>query len=297
MFLLKLLLFCTKFDSVFIFFIKLTIFAKNKSMRKTILKYNFVFIVLIISVLATSCITSKKTNYLQNNSYRIPKYTDSLAYEEYKLIRGDRIFLRLISTDKKMSALFNGSAQATNIANSSSDNADLYTYMVKDDGNVELPVIGEVYLLGKTIRESKKIVQEAMAPYIIDKYTFNVNLVQNYFSIIGSQANNKYPITKEKMNIFQALAMAGDIDTYGDRSKIKIIREVNGATQIKTFDVRSKSIINSEFYYIQPNDVIYIQDVKERFFSVTSFSAVLSTFFSTLSFGIFIYNIADSKSK
>ncbi len=59
------------------------------------------------------------------------------------------------------------------------------------------------------------------------------------------------------------------------------------------FDIRSKDIINSEFYYIQPNDVIYIQDVPEQFFSITSFGSALSTFFTTVSFGVLIYNIVD----
>jgi polysaccharide export outer membrane protein len=85
--------------------------------------------------------------------------------------------------------------------------------------------------------------------------------------------------------------MAGDISTFGDRSKIKVLREINGTTKIREFDIRSKDIINSEFYYIQPNDVIYIQNVNEQFFSVTTFGAALSTVFSTFSFGLFIYNL------
>ena len=76
------------------------------------------------------------------------------------------------------------------------------------------------------------------------------------FSIIGSGTNGRYPIMREKMNIFQALALAGDISTFGDRSSVKILRESPSGTRVSVFDIRSKEIINSEYYYIQPNDVI-----------------------------------------
>jgi polysaccharide export outer membrane protein len=78
--------------------------------------------------------------------------------------------------------------------------------------------------------------------------------------------------------------MAGDIDTYGDRSKIRIIRETNRSTQVKFFDVRSVDIIHSEFYYVEPNDVIYIQDMNEQFFQCnilcfTTINCICHSFF------------------
>lgn len=262
-------------------------------------KYLFRLLLLMFTSLGlfTSCITSKKVNYLQKSSHQIPKYTENVNKEEYTLNTGDRISIRIFSTDKKMNTLFNGSADGSNIiSNTNSDYVDLYTYMVKDDGYIRLPSSDKVYVLGKTTRETKKIIEDKVKPFFKDNFSVDVKLVERYFSVIGSSNTGKFPITQEKINIFQAMAMAGDIGIYGDRSKIKIIRQTNGGTQIKTFDIRSKDIIDSEFYYIQDNDVIYIQDVKEQFFSVTSFSSTLSTVFSTLSFGIFIYNIVKPSS-
>lgn len=259
------------------------------------ISFKFLLLILISISFFTSCITPKKINYLQNPSHRIPQYNDSVKFQEYKINVGDRLFVRIFSLDKKMNTLFNGSSEgASMITNSGSDNADLYLYIVKDDGNVKLPAVGDINVLGKTVREAKNIFQDSIAPFFKDKFSIDVKVAEKYFSIIGSGNSGRFPIDKEKMNIFQALAMAGDIDIYGDRSKIKIIRETNGKTQIKTFDIRSKDIINSEFYYIQDNDVIYIQDVKDRFFSVTSFGTALSTIFSTISFGLFIYNIVNT---
>lgn len=255
--------------------------------------YSIILLTVFFCVAFTSCITPRKTNYLQNPSHKIPTYNDSLSFQEYKLIKGDKIYIRVFSTNSKMNTLFNGSSQIiSTVFGGSSDNSDLYTYTVREDGTILLPSVGSVNVLGKSIREIKNIVEEELNPFFKDKFAVDVKNVDKYYSIIGSSANGRYSITKEKMNIFQALAMAGDISTFGDRSKIKILREVKGTTQIKTFDIRSKDIINSEFYYIQNNDVIYIQDVNEQFFSVTSFGAALSTIISTISFGLFIYNIA-----
>ncbi len=251
------------------------------------------FLLIFLSVsMFTSCITSKKINYLQEASHKIPKYNNTLNFEEYKLTTGDRISIRIFSTDKKMNMLFNGSSEGMSMmASIGSDNADLYTYLVKDDGTILLPSAGNINVLGKTLRESKREIETTLKPFFKDQFSIDLKIVERYFSIIGSNNNGKYPMTKEKTTIFQALAMAGDISTFGDRSKIKIIRQTNGNTEIKTFDIRSKDIINSEFYYIQDNDVIYIQDVKEQFFSVTSIGAAFSTIFSSISFGLFIYNL------
>ena len=262
-------------------------------MQKPLL-YRFLIILFFTVGMFTSCITPKKINYLQTPSHQIPKYNDTIGYEEYKIAKGDRLYVRLLSLDKKLNNLFNGGSMQG--MGASGSNTDLYTYLVKDDGTIDLPSIGYVYVFGQTLRECKATIQKSLEPLFKDRFAVSVNIVERYFSVIGSQSNSRYPIIKEKMNIFQALAMAGDIDTYGDRSKIKIVREVNGTTQIKTFDIRSKNIINSEFYYIQPNDVIYIQDAKERFFSVSSFGSALATFFSTISFGLLIYSLATPKS-
>jgi polysaccharide export outer membrane protein len=118
-----------------------------------------------------------------------------------------------------------------------------------------------------------------------------IKIAERYFSIIGNSGNGLIQIPKEKINIFQALAMAGDIGLYGDKSKIRILRETANGTVIKTFDVRSADIINSEYFYVEPNDVIYVQNLDEQFFSVTNLPGLFSTIVSTFSFGVFIYNL------
>ncbi len=248
------------------------------------------FFILTVAVVLSSCNTARKINYLQKPSGPIPSYDNSVGYEEYAISKSDKLYIRVYSPDKDINTIFNGSTQMMGGQNmSGSDYTDLYTYQVKDNGAIRLPLVGDIQVAGLNIRDAKKAIENAINTTMMDHCSVDLRTVGRYFSVIGSKVNGKYPIFREKMNVFQAIAMAGDISTFGDRSKIKVLRESPSGPQIKVFDIRSKDIINSEYYYIQPNDVIYIQDVKSQFFSVTTFGAALSTLFSTFSFGMLIY--------
>lgn len=253
-----------------------------------------IFYFLFTLFLFTSCITAKKVNYLQDKNITIPHYKDSTIYKDYKLNTGDRIYIKVFSTSEEVNYMFNLAPQIENqVLLGNNVYSELYTYLVKSDGNIIFPMLDDVYVKGKTVREIKSILEEKLTPLIAggsNQCSVEVRVVSRYFSVIGGSASGRFPITKEKINIFQALALAGDIGVYGDRSKIRIIRETENGTEIKMFDIRSVDIINSEYYYIEPNDVIYIQTVNEQFFSMTSFASVLSAVFSTLSFGLLIYN-------
>jgi polysaccharide export outer membrane protein len=119
----------------------------------------------------------------------------------------------------------------------------------------------------------------ALKSYIADAVV-TVKMVNNYVSIIGEvQRPGKYPIYKDRLNIFQALAMAGDISTYGNRQKIQLIRQTPDGNTVKEFSLKDRSIIGSQFFYVMPNDVIYAPPMKGRFFRMDSFpySIILST--------------------
>ena len=120
-----------------------------------------------------------------------------------------------------------------------------------------------------------------------------VNIVNRSFSIIGAQSG-RYTINKEKMTIFEALAMAGDLQEFNSRKEIKLVREKNGVTTIKTFDVRSKDIVNSEYYYIEPNDIVYIRQIPGYSFGINHVTTAIGVTAATISFGVFIYTIVQT---
>jgi polysaccharide export outer membrane protein len=175
---------------------------------------------------------------------------------------------------------------------------ELYTYLVDEEGNIDFPTIGKIYVQGLTTREVKYKLEEELGTLLkeIPGYStisVEVNIVYRSFSIIGAQSG-RYTINKEKMTIFEALAQVGDLREFNSRKEIKLIREKEGVTTIKTFDARSKDIVNSEFYYIEPNDIIYIRQIPGYSFGINSASTVLGVTATTISFGVFIYSIVQT---
>ncbi|MBR1929427.1 MAG: polysaccharide biosynthesis/export family protein [Paludibacteraceae bacterium] len=268
------------------------------------MRYKQIVILFLFALALGSCVTSKKVNYMQQPSKSIPSYADTLVYTDYVLRKSDRLYVRVYSIDEKISALFNGGQNSNysgNILrnNGSQENSyDLYTYLVDNNGNIQYPTLGDVYVRGLTVRQVKHLLEDKLSGLIVNygslsNISVDVLVVQRNFSMIGVGKAGKFAIPKEKLTIFEALAMAGNINDFGDRSKVHIIREEEDSTRIMTFDVRSEDIINSEFYYIEPNDVIYVQQMRGSSFGISSAASVVSVTAATLSFGVFIYTIVD----
>lgn len=258
--------------------------------------------ILILPLLLASCVTSKKVNLLQEAGKKgIPSYADTLSYEDYRVRTGDRLYVYVYSIDERVSSMFNASGNGVNSSqirqgNNVGGSYDLYTYLVYDDGTIDYPMVGRFAVRGMTTREIKNELEHRLMEYVQEQTDYKllsveVNIVRRNFSVISDHGSGTFSLTKEKVTIFEALAMAGDIGDFGDRSKVRIVREIEGQTQVKVFDVRSEDIVNSEFYYIEPNDVIYIQRIKGQSFGINSAATTVSIAATTLAFGGFIYGL------
>ena len=260
----------------------------------------YILFVCLTGLLMTSCFTAKKVNYMQEPNKDIPHYADTLSFEEYRLRVDDRISVFVYSLDENITSMYNAGMRSNQMNQGSGTNnqLDLYTYLVDKDGNIDFPTIGKVYVRGMTTREVKYKMEEELSTLLKDipghsAVSVDVRITNRSFSIIGAQCG-RYLINKEKMTIFEALALAGDLQEFNSRHEIKIVRENEGQTTIKTFDVRSKEIVNSEFYYIEPNDIIYIRKIPGYSFGINSASTALSVVATTLSFGVFVYSIVQT---
>lgn len=178
--------------------------------------------------------------------------------------------------------------------NANSNASDLYTYLIQPDGTILFPIIGKISLQNKTLRDARRIIQDSIKP-ILKLNSVDVRLVSKTFSVIGAGRSGRFNIPKEKINILQAIAMCGDLGLYADRSKIKLMRQTEKGVVIKTFDIRNTNIINSEYYYIEPDDVIFLQPLNAQFFGVTSLWTGISTVLTTISFATGIYGILTVK--
>ena len=268
-------------------------------------RHTHIFLFCLLALALSSCLTSKKVNLLQEPGKEIPSYADTLNFEDYRIRTSDRLYIQVYSVDEKLTKLFNQGGGGTNMRQQMMTGQgdlygtnELYSYLVDDNGNILYPMIGEIPVRGLTTREVKYLLEEKLAGLIkqIGNYSLmsvEVQVINRFFSVIGAVQSARVPLVKEKLTIFEALAMAGDIADYGDHSKIRIVREIEGETTIRTFDVRSKDIINSEFYYIEPNDVIYIQFMPGHTFGINHVTTTIAVVATTISFAGFIYAIVQ----
>ena len=265
---------------------------------------NILFMALVSFALA-SCVTARKVNYMQKPDKQIPAYADTLSFEDYVLRIGDRLYVYVYSLNEEVMKMYNaGGTNASQMRQQMSQGGgmygsyDLYTYLVDEEGNIDFPTIGKVYVQGKTTREVKHTLENELRTLVKEMpgystISLEVNVVNRSFSVIGAQSG-RYTINKEKMTIFEALAMAGDLGEFNSRKEIKLVREKNGVTTIKTFDARSEDIVNSEYYYIEPNDIIYIRQIPGYSFGINHVTTVIGVTAATISFGVLIYTVVQT---
>ena len=263
--------------------------------------YKRIWIVLL-PLLMASCVTSRRVNLMQEPGKNgIPQYADTVSYEDYELRIGDRLYIYVYSVDERVDKMFNSSSGTIGVqmlqgGGGVGGSYDLYTYLVQEDGCIDFPMVGRVPVRGMTTRDVKRVLEDELSSFIksygdYQMMSVEVKIVRRSFSVISDRGSGTFNIQKEKVTIFEALAMAGDIGDFGDRSKVRIVRKKEGQTEVKVFDVRSKDIINSEYYYIEPNDVIYIQRIKGQSFGINSVTTSISVAATTLAFGGFVYGL------
>ena len=158
--------------------------------------------------------------------------------------------------DEKANACLIGSNNANIQQSSDNANARLHLYLIGEDGCINYPYVGKIQMLGLESREAKNVMEDKLSN-MLHNFSVDVKLMNRTFSVIGEAGSGRYQIPKEKLNIFQALAMSGDMSTYSDRKKIQLIRQTEQGTVVKhlTFVVNPSSI--RVLLYL-PNDVIYV---------------------------------------
>ena len=241
-------------------------------LRKIPIKTLFIIIVLGGAVL-NGCVTTKKTAYLQE--YDDSNYsTEYVPPEDYQIKANDNLYLNVATADPRQSAMFNAMGEGGMMTFDGST-AQLYSYEVQIDGTVDLPYIGVVVVAGKTLTEAKETIEAELTDYV-NEATVTVKLVNNSVTVLGEVVNpGMYPLYKERLNIYQALALAGDVDVYGNRYTVSIIRKTLEGSIVKEFDLTDRNIIDTEFYYILPNDVVYVKPMKGKFFAMATFPFTL----------------------
>ncbi|MBQ7191377.1 MAG: polysaccharide biosynthesis/export family protein [Paludibacteraceae bacterium] len=249
-------------------------------MKRTI--YEFL-LVCLVSVTLTGCYTHRQVGLLQERD-KLPHY-DSVPYEPYRLQVNDEIIYRVITLDETL-------AKTLAVNQSLSGGSGQYArgYRIYSDGTVDLPFLPPIKLEGLTEREAQDTLKKYMRELIPDAEV-KLALSNKQFIVLGDIGSGVRYIYKERMTIYQALAMTGDVQNRGDRKHVRIIRpHGNDKPEILEFDIRPNSLINSKYYYIYPNDLIYVNRDTSSYYKQETYPAFLGMITSYITVLLLVLN-------
>jgi polysaccharide biosynthesis/export protein len=222
-----------------------------------------------------SCVSNQKVIYLQNleGNTAIPE-DQMMTYEipEYRLQFNDIIDINVKTSEDFIRSGFNlqdqgaaGGAMMGQMAQSGGDIYYMTGFSVDRDGDIRLPIIGEVNVKNLTIDETRLLLEKELKKFVTTDLYVKVKLGGIRFSTLGEFRNpGKYTILQDRMTIFEAIAQAGDLTTVANRDEILLIRQYPEGTKLHRLNLLDRNIISSPFYFIQPNDQIYAQPMKIR---------------------------------
>lgn len=199
--------------------------------------------------------------------------------EDYQLSPGDNLHIRVKSLDESSNTFFNNMSGQTN---SGYNDASIYlnSYTVDLNGKISFPYIGVLDAEGKTIEELKTALENQLSEYLVDA-TIIVKLVNFNITFVGEvRKPGEYKIYQDKINIFQAISIAGDITDYGNRNEVKLLRTDENGTKLYTLDLTKEDILESPYYFLKPNDIVYVEPLKSKQFAFSTFPYAL--LFSTI---------------
>lgn len=240
------------------------------------------FCLSIIALVVISCVPQSKIKYLQDKSGAQPVTNFQNSSTEYKIRTGDYLYIRILTLDPKSNEIFSnitGSGTAGVTAGSSEQDLYISGYQVSDSGYINFPLLGNINAKGQTVEEIEVSLNKSVSE-IVKEASVRVKLVLFNISILGEvKVPGKYSVNKGKINILEALAMAGDLTTFANRGKVQVIRNEGNVNNVVTLNLLSKEILNSPYYYLQPNDIIYVEPMKSKIYAFDTFpySLVFST--------------------
>ena len=194
---------------------------------------------------------------------------ESLPMYDAKIMPKDLLTITVNTTDPEAAAPFNLTVQTpANVSRSTSltSQATLQQYLVSNEGTIEFPVLGLLHISGLTKSEAENLICEKLGDYLKETPIVTVRMTNYKISVLGEVANpGMFTINNEKVNIFEALALAGDLTIWGMRDNVKLIREnADGKRHIITLNLNKSNILTSPYYYLQQNDIIYVTPNKVK---------------------------------
>ena len=254
----------------------------------------------LIGVLGfSSCVSHKKMLLLKE--LEMVNRTNSIEYQNerslsYKIQPGDNLYIRAINIlDERNSGALNGDATRSQMNTDAS--IYLHSYTVNKEGCIDYPLIGLINVKNLTVEETKYKLEKELSKFL--KETALMVKLSNFdLTILGEVSRpGKFRVYQSEINIFEALSLAGNLSSFAKTSNVKLVRRTDNGSEVVTLNIGKADILSSPYYYLKPNDIIYVEPLKLKRWGFTSFP--YSTVFSIISLGLtsytLVYNIINKK--
>lgn len=217
---------------------------------------NQFFLLLILSFFFFSC-ANRNLTYMSNleNDYQTQITNES----PIKIQSGDLLRISLSTLQPELNAMFNQPTTDQDFNKNIINNINVEGFLVDEEGEINIPVVGKVKLAGLTKSEATEIIQNGIEEYIVDPVV-SLRFANFKVTVIGEVKNpSTFYVPSENLNIFEALGLAGDMTEYGLREDVRLIRESDGVRSIVKLDLNDKNLVESPYYILKQNDIIYVQ--------------------------------------
>jgi len=265
---------------------------------KQLRKLQQLMLLVVAAVGLAACSSTKDVAYFQNSA-SVDLSQSQFLYDA-RIMPKDQLTITVSATDDAAAAPFNLTVPTPYTVNvrSTYSQAMLQSYLVDNEGYITFPIVGPLHVGGLTKKEAESLIESKVKPYMAADQNpiVTVRMSGYQISVLGEVARpGTFTVGREKITILEALAQAGDLTIYGVRTNVKLIREdASGQKSIHLINLNDANLINSEYYYLQQNDMVYVtpNKVKAQNSSVGSMTTLWFSATSILiSLTSLLYNI------
>jgi len=230
---------------------------------------NSFYIVVLISMLFTSCIPVKDLVYLQDkNSLGEQNTVAAVESKPYRLQANDIISIDIKAIDPKLVSIFNKTESVSSTVGKSESALYFDGFTIDDHGNIRMPILGEINVIGYTLEEVRVIIEKKLLEEYFKSEAnifVTVKLAGFRYTINGEVGSTgTKTLFQTHVNIMEAIANAGDITTVGNRKEVTVIRQTPTGVLMNNIDLTDVNVMKSPYYYLQPNDYIYVKPLKQK---------------------------------
>lgn len=227
-----------------------------------------IILIILIGLTLSSCVSQRKVKLIQENVNKEMKTIfDNPRSTTYRIQTGDHLYIRVYSVDPKTSKFFQ--ADFPYLMNTTYQY--LNTYVVDEFGYISFSFIEKLYVKGLTIQEVQQSIQTQLDEYFKEATAY-VKLVNFQVGVLGEvNSPGNFTIEQDQINVFQAIGLAGGITDFGNFKEVKLVRQTQTGSEIYFLDLTDNRILESPYYYMMPNDVLYIEPRNSKSWAYTQF--------------------------